>query len=90
MASYLIDRNSPIRSGIAPKLRHRSPNSESDHNITEGTSSFNPKLDGPFSPEKTNSQENISLGAQGISQRPKGYTGFIILEINFGFVIEYT
>ncbi|XP_059172567.1 transmembrane anterior posterior transformation protein 1 homolog [Physella acuta] len=92
MASYLIDRNSPIRSGIAPKLRHRSPNSESDHHVTEGISSFNTKLDGPFSPEKNKSQENISLGAQGFNHRPKekgkSLLGYFMTELTRDYRLE--
>ncbi|CAG5123456.1 unnamed protein product [Candidula unifasciata] len=56
MASFLVDRHSPIRSGIAPKLRHRSRQSESENCAGETPSAS--VEDNDSTPESRKSERN--------------------------------
>lgn len=64
MASFLIDRHSPIRSGIAPKLRHRSPHSESENCTGDPVSTALSDDDPLLSNKKSDGESDVDQEAE--------------------------
>ncbi|CAL1539217.1 unnamed protein product [Lymnaea stagnalis] len=95
MASFLIDRHSPMRTGMATKLRHRSRHSESDSFSPENPSAGAAYEEDQISPEKEwESKPNFASfeSDQPCSEkrnvRSKSMLGYFMTELTRDYKLE--
>ncbi|BFZ01089.1 hypothetical protein BsWGS_04128 [Bradybaena similaris] len=96
MASFLIDRHSPIRSGVAPTLRHRSRHSESESCAGETQSASTEIDDSPQAGRQNESNGDVAQETEAADNnslekkkdKSKSLLGYFMTELTRDYRLE--